>query len=517
MCSKTYTTENSLNLHLKDTHSLIKKFTCDKCDKKFYQSSCLNQHIKNEFCGHEALNCNICERSFITEMYLKMHLKSHYHEKSTSKDNKYKCQKCGEDFDGISDLMKHAKTHEKFFNCQQCLRSFNVQSDLEQHVSEVHSFQRFCLCKFCHIKFRDRICLNRHLMEHYKIRLFSCHHCDRKFNLTYDLDEHLQNEHHGVLSNKCSICDSRLSKNPPFVRKLRKFKTGKISNKTETKCGFCFKVFKGLRVPYRHRKIHSKELPYRCQDCHMDFPLKEELINHIGSDSCPQPLKCNLCPRKFSKNYTLQYHLKTHVRGTANSLQKCNLCPKIFLTPSMLVAHRETHLKTKSNKCLFCNKWYKNTEGKSFNRKGQDFGCEICDESFFKKSDLTRHLIMHFVDRPTDCRICTNKFSDFAAHYLEHFDSQNFDCSQCTKKFSLQTSLYNHTLTHTDNFLPPADIDQLLDPSEDIVDQGPQVTNVETCSISDQVSDTTEIHLMDSDDLCDEDFLTNSSGYEDED
>lgn len=55
--------------------------------------------------------------------------------------------------------------------------------------------------------------------------------------------------------------------------------------------------------------------------------------------------------------------------------------------------------------------------------KGNTYCCEVCERRFRRKSDLSRHLCMHFNIRPHVCNICSKSFvqkGSLNTHTLRH-------------------------------------------------------------------------------------------------
>ncbi|XP_069691009.1 zinc finger protein 420-like [Periplaneta americana] len=78
--------------------------------------------------------------------------------------------------------------------------------------------------------------------------------------------------------------------------------------------------------------------------------------------------------------------------------------------------------------------------------------CNICGESFERKTDLGNHIVCHQVDRPHACRICGNLFrrkADLQNHMVCHQVERPHRCPQCGADFQRPSSLTNHMKIHT--------------------------------------------------------------------
>ena len=52
-CDKMFTSQSSLNRHIKSIHEVVKKFTCDKCNRDFGQNADFIRHMKSVHEGSE--------------------------------------------------------------------------------------------------------------------------------------------------------------------------------------------------------------------------------------------------------------------------------------------------------------------------------------------------------------------------------------------------------------------------------------------------------------------------------
>ncbi|KAJ9596449.1 hypothetical protein L9F63_012533 [Diploptera punctata] len=81
--------------------------------------------------------------------------------------------------------------------------------------------------------------------------------------------------------------------------------------------------------------------------------------------------------------------------------------------------------------------------------------CNICGDTFERKSDLGNHIVCHQVDRPHACRICGNLFlrkADLQNHMVCHQVERPHRCAICGADFQRPSSLTNHMKIHT--YLP---------------------------------------------------------------
>ena len=78
---------------------------------------------------------------------------------------------------------------------------------------------------------------------------------------------------------------------------------------------------------------------------------------------------------------------------------------------------------------------------------------EGCDKTFTRKSNMTRHLKLHYGIKPFNCDFCGKSFarkSDFQAHKLSHAGRKPFKCSWkgCEKSFVRNSDKTAHEKRH---------------------------------------------------------------------
>ncbi|CAD5121464.1 unnamed protein product [Dimorphilus gyrociliatus] len=188
----------------------------------------------------------------------------------------------------------------------------------------------------------------------------------------------------------------------------------KRARKTDVlSCDYC--GYKALyeRVMEIHKRKHTGDKPYKCDQCSKHFKSENTLSRHKQEiHDQIRNWKCDICNSAFFNKYSLTHHALVH---TGERKYSCNMCSKSFMRKGHLVAHKKAHLPSdkKEFKCSDCNAVYaykSSLREHILRHTGEKpHKCEMCDESFRYRWQLKRHrLSVHgkVVDRPYICKIC---------------------------------------------------------------------------------------------------------------
>ena len=137
---------------------------------------------------------------------------------------------------------------------------------------------------------------------------------------------------------------------------------------------------------------------------------------------------CGYCIKVFDSLQHLNNHHKRNHKPVT-----CDVCNKDFATPNTLIWHAYGHLT-------------------------KQYGCELCDQMFHFRSEVTQHMDVHVGEPRYQCKDCTKKFirkSDLTAHAEGHNKTWTCKFAGCNKTVTDKRYLNSHYKTHSDELKYP--------------------------------------------------------------
>ncbi|XP_046353634.2 zinc finger protein 37 homolog [Haliotis rufescens] len=205
------------------------------------------------------------------------------------------------------------------------------------------------------------------------------------------------------------------------------------------RCDLCHEEFSRQASLQGHVKSHHKEKPFMCGICDNSYLRYTDLECHLLNHSDPNPktqvlFTCSFCEEEFKDDKGLKEHLKTHGDIEADTVFECGMCGEELKSQIELGHHMKRHMGDPFEPCK----------------------CGICLCSFSKVAELKVHLAdKHFTNAQFVCDFCKCRFltaQALKAHMPVHDKLKEakikivhrWKCRQCAKRYEYKVDLVNH-------------------------------------------------------------------------
>ncbi|KAG5892486.1 hypothetical protein JTB14_015396 [Gonioctena quinquepunctata] len=256
--------------------------------------------------------------------------------------------------------------------------------------------------------------------------------------------------------NQCEICQRTFSRKC-HLKSHKLIHTGEKSFQCE-QCGTFFRARKTLRV---HLITHSGEKPYQCQFCKRNFAHKLSLREHetsIHREAFPEAhMECDICCKMLPSKRALTKHQTQH-----NKRYHCEICGNSYSKKSNLEDHINTHTDKKTFECTICNKKMstKNALRQHLylhsKLEKKQYQCQVCGKTFSKNFHLINHSRIHSGEKPFECEYCKKTFrvkNSYRMHVRIHTGNKPYQCNFCEKRFAQAIHWRRHEETHSEGTL----------------------------------------------------------------
>ncbi|XP_032388295.1 zinc finger and BTB domain-containing protein 41 [Etheostoma spectabile] len=271
------------------------------------------------------------------------------------------------------------------------------------------------------------------------------------------------------------------------------------SSKKILKCPKCDKTFDRAGKYESHTRVHTGEKPFQCDICLQRYSTKSNLTVHKKKHTSDAPIqkkehKCPFCNKLHASKKTLAKHVRRfhpdHIqefltkRKRKSEGWKCAICLKTFTRRPHLQEHMILHTQDRPFKCSFCDEFFKSRFarlkhqekyhlgpfpceicGRQFNDTGnrkrhiecthggkRKWTCFVCGKSVRERTTLREHLRIHSGEKPHLCSICGQSFrhgSSYRLHLRVHHDDKRYECDECGKTFIRHDHLTKHQKIHS--------------------------------------------------------------------
>ncbi|XP_061725843.1 zinc finger protein 431-like isoform X3 [Cydia pomonella] len=315
----------------------------------------------------------------------------------------YLCFYCHKTFKSTDSLKDHTRDEHKKSNIKAAVSYLRRDEKVKIDVSDIE-------CRLCNVKLDDLTSLLTHLTSThdksfteqcgsfglipYKLESgstsFQCAICSEEFQYFIKLNEHM-NLHFG--NYICELCGKGfLSQN--------RLRCHVLSHGSGFKCTMCSETFDSLTLRINHEtKIHNKEKLCKCFYCDETFPnyMQRKRHHHSVHNLEIPAFNCPICHKAFEIESKMQVHIK------------------------------EVHLREKN------------------------YSCTMCEQKFFSKTHVQKHMVKHFGERVHQCEICKKSYArkqTLRDHMRIHSNDKRYVCALCSQAFVQNNSLRLHMRVH---------------------------------------------------------------------
>jgi Zinc finger, C2H2 type len=333
----------------------------------------------------------------------------------------YHCKYCDIVFsDSTSCILHENVNHDQQFpyECNICPSKFNQHPALIIHIKTIHGTDKPYYCVVCQKTFLRRSDLRKHVFVHAGIRLFTCNICTKSFTRKTNLAKH-KKSHDEVQKNfKCSLCPKAYASNAELSRHMAIH-----MNLNTLNCKFCNQVFdytqrQELEI---HQKSHIAVPPkVPVQPSAMLFNQNSNMQQY----SVPNPAPMNFYTENPEVTKTIEYPIMA--QPNLQKLYKCDKCIEQFPTMQQLQTHQTLY-------------------------HSKNFTCGVCNNAYYKKKELDRHILSTHTDVKYNCSKCTKSFSrkdKLLRHEKIHLIPSFFNCPLCPAVFIRKHLLDLHAKIH---------------------------------------------------------------------
>ncbi|XP_059608031.1 uncharacterized protein LOC132255877 [Phlebotomus argentipes] len=448
LCGRQHYSIPALKRHLVLSHNIGGKIKCQQCPRMFTFPSDVISHT--EMCHKpkmQLLECPYCGVKCENKERFVMHV-DRLHTglpiplTEPLEDGPVACIACGEAFECLDDLKKHASVQhlpEEAFECKTCGETFVTEVELDKHIHEGHSSPKFT-CIVCKNTFEHHETLLGHLKRHedegidVSSYMFECEKCGLKFTEELQMQFHYFRKH---------VLDKMLAE---YAESLA--------------CKECGKVMASRLNLEKHFMLHDPTLGVKCPKCPRRFLINGDMVFHSRRHNKNVPFTCRICQKAVKGHIEYIAHCTSHTTGklSANESVECPYCGLLW--------------KKNFSRERFLDHMRKYHRGLPL-EVGGPFECRVCKDLTFDSLEAIKShcLAEHPCEMPFRCKNCQQMFGhnvDIERHLQENVDCQGVNrsfpqrrrtivghsnyCRKCGKIFDTQEDLLKHKESHAEEF-----------------------------------------------------------------
>ncbi|XP_063363285.1 zinc finger protein 184-like [Cydia amplana] len=306
------------------------KFICDMCRSNFRSKVSMSAHMRFTHGVVMKHSCEVCSASFPHHYLMLAHWRAHAGPPLV-------CDLCPKSFRSKDKYGEHLNTHlrERLYPCPVCLQRYPVLLHLHRHA-EKHTQEDTLSCNICKESYRSLIDLRRHSeRDHGEKEEFPCYVCSRILSSSADFLTHVRT--HDNALHACAFCPRKFTDAQKWeehsAEHIEKIGRGESVEKPYS-CEYCKKSFEYQSVLKTHIRMHTGERPYECPECKKKLKTQSALTEHVNGHKRPYP--CPECKQRFGKRNSLSRHMLLH---TGERPHSCTGCPMTFVQRSSMLQH----------------------------------------------------------------------------------------------------------------------------------------------------------------------------------